>query len=130
MKREFFSPHERIKGDKPSQKNKDTKVMNKALPIHNKAYMSWLHEVLKPSCFSCGREYYNEGLDKMELHHPTFCTVKNDEKVIALCGVKCHSVGVELSAHSTPKKFRETYTEKQVLTSAVSMYIKYLERSL
>ena len=127
MKRELFPEHKRIKGDKPSQKNKDTKVMNKLLPVHNKVYMAWVHEVLKPSCFSCGREYYNEGLDKMELHHPTFCRVKSDEQVIALCGVKCHRLGTELSAHSTPKKFRETYSEREILKCGVEMYIKFME---
>ena len=56
-------------------------------------------------CFCCG-EY-----GSIELHHIKECSSdkKIHSEVLPLCGDKCHRLGTELSAHGTPRKFREVF---------------------
>lgn len=124
-----FPNHKRIK-PKPSMKNKDTKVMKKSVAVSDPDFILWLHEVKKPKCFCCGREYYFEGIqDHSEVHHIKEASTdhKNDREVLMLCGVSCHRLGTELSAHGTPKKFREKFPIKEQKIYSLTLYLEYLD---
>ncbi len=56
-------------------------------------------------CFVCGKH------GSIELHHIKEASgdTKNHRRVLPLCGDTCHRLGLELSAHGTPKKFREIF---------------------
>ena len=84
-------------------------------------FLRWLHEVKQPPCFICG------GYNKIELHHiKRYSSDKRDDRhVIPLCGESCHRNGTELSAHSTPKKFRDKYPMSEQLKYAKELYEEY-----
>lgn len=122
-----ISHHKRIK-----EKKKDT-FGNKSKPIKkvsnkNKAtfedleYLSWLHKQ-DLTCFACGRK------NGIEIHHikEASSDKKNHKEVIPLCGVNCHRLGNELSAHGTPKKFREIFPIKIQKEYAKGLYSQYKE---
>ena len=74
-------------------------------------------------CFKCGKR------DGVELHHIKEYSMqkKNHKEVIPLCGVECHRLGVELSAHGTAKKFREVFALEVQLKFARELYRNYKE---
>jgi len=84
-------------------------------------YLTWLHEDKKPVCFSCGE------CNGIELHHikEASSDKKDDRLVIPLCGVKCHRLGTELSAHGTPSKFRNIYPIPLQKEYAKDLYQEY-----
>ncbi len=47
--------------------------------------------------------------------------------VIPLCGVEHHRLGTELSAHGTPKKFREVFPVQSQRNYATILYNEYKE---
>lgn len=96
-------------------------------------FLQWVHNVARPSCFCCGREYYYiSEADKMELHHIKAASSdnKDDRKVIPLCGVECHRVGTTLSAHGTPKLFREKFSMEKQESYARKLFEQYKEEEL
>jgi len=105
---------------KKSQKNKD-RVKPKGLS--DKPFMTWLHDVKQPVCFSCGRQ------NGIELHHikEASTDAKNDREVLPLCGIECHRLGKMLSAHGTPSQFREVYPVKKQRAYALKLYLEYKE---
>lgn len=93
-------------------------------------YMQWIHNIAKPPCFCCGRAYYyTSEADKSEIHHIKEASSdnKDDRKVIVLCGVKCHRLGTELSAHGTPKKFRETFSIEVQRSYGDALFLRFKE---
>ncbi len=98
-------------------------VRLKEKPLKDKAYLKWLHEVKRPHCFVCGKR------NGIELHHVKdgSSDVKNDHMVIPLCGVEHHRLGTELSAHGTPKKFREVFPVQSQRNYAKILYNEYKE---
>jgi len=106
----------------------DKKVTHKKLRQKAKKepnFLKWLHNQNNIVCFACG------GQDKLECHHikSTSTDEKDDKNIIMLCGEKCHRNGLKLSAHSTPKKFRETYSIETQLEYAGKLYDKYLRET-
>ena len=93
-------------------------------PLKDQKYLSWLHEVKQPECYCCGKT------NGIELHHVKegSSDVKNDHFVIPLCGVECHRLGTVLSAHGTPKLFRETFPTHDQKEYAFNLYQEYLLR--
>jgi len=91
-------------------------------PLKDKAYLTWLHEVKQPESSCCGK------INGIELHHVKNCSSdpKNDHFVIPLCGVECHRLGTTLSAHGTPKLFRETFSVYDQKEYAFNLYQEYL----
>ena len=107
------------------KKYKHERIKKKSKPFKDKEYLAWLHnQELK--CFACGG--YATMDDGIELHHvkETSSDKRNDNEVIPLHGIKCHRLGVELSAHLTPKKFRETFPVGAQLKYAKELYNRYL----
>jgi len=122
-----ISHHKRIK-DKPSMKNekKEKRILfdhkrirekpsmkNKPNPLKDPEYLSYVHDVIKPRCFVCGRPYMSEeenGINYTALHHIKLASsdVKDDHKVLPLCNNTCHLFG-KLSPHGTPVLWRETF---------------------
>ena len=115
-KKESIFDHDRIK-PKPSMKND-----NFATP-EERDYLQWL-QLLDVPCFCCGE--YGNGT---EWHHTKEYSSdkKNHTSLIPLCGDKCHRNGTELSAHGTPKKFREAFPIELQREAASKFYNKYLK---
>lgn len=105
-----------------SKKKQTSHNRIKQKPMACKHFMAWVHNVCRPKCFACG------GNDSMELHHikKSSSDLKDDSKVLPLCGNKCHRLGTELSAHGTPKKFREVFPIAVQLAYAEKLYEQYL----
>jgi len=103
-----------------SKKVKHNKLRPK--PKKEPKYLSWCHGQ-GLCCFACG------GFDRIELHHVKECSSdhKDDSKVIPLCGENCHRNGTELSAHGTPKKFRQIFPIEVQLKFAEILYHRYKE---
>jgi len=110
--------HNRLK-PKPSSKNKKT------ITTEDKDYLEWLQNSVFP-CMVCGNIDHN---DPIEWHHikNNSTDKKNHKRLVPLCGKKCHRLGTELSAHSTPKLFRETYPIELQEKYADGIYRRYLE---
>jgi len=111
--------HSRLR-PKPSQKNK------KKITNEDKDYLEWLQNQ-DFVCFACGKQ------NGIEWHHVKECSTdkKNHQRLIPLCGEECHRNGQELSAHGTPKKFREVYPVKAQNAFAdriYSFYLKHLDQ--
>ena len=96
----------------------------KPKPQKNKDYLSWLHNQEDIVCFSCGKQ------NGLEAHHvKEFSSdVKDDTKVLMLCGNECHRLGMKLSPHGTPKAWREIYPMNMQLDYANELYRRYNER--
>lgn len=77
-------------------------------------------------CFVCGQR------NGIEWHHvKEFSTdKKNHFRLIPLCGVEHHRLGTVLSAHGTPKKWRETFSMELQNSFADKIYEKYKEIKL
>lgn len=107
--------HNRLR-PKPSSKNK-SRISNE-----DKKYLEWLqHQVYE--CFVCGE------FNGIEWHHvkENSSDRKNHKRLIPLCGEKCHRNGSELSAHGTPKKFREKFSMRVQNGYADEIYKDYLD---
>jgi len=50
---------------------------------------------------------------------------KNHKRLIPLCGVEHHRLGQTLSAHGTPKKWRETFSMEMQNEFADKIYKEY-----
>lgn len=94
----------------------------KEISPEDKAYLKWLKEFAVYPCFVCG------GFNGIEWHHvKEFSSdVKNHKRLIPLCGVEHHRLGQTLSAHGTPKKWRETYSMDVQTEAAWQIYQDYL----
>ncbi len=106
--------HKRLKS-KPSKKNK------KKITDEDKEFLKWAKLQDLP-CFACG-EY-----GSIELHHvrENSCSSRSHAEIIPLCGEKCHRLGVELSAHGTPRKFRQVFPASVQKEAAKLLYNRYL----
>ena len=93
--------HNRLR-PKPSSKNTARSI--KPDTFKSPEYLHWLHNDRQPSCALCCRSYFSG----MEIHHIRDKSVlgRDDSKVIMLCGVDCHRLGV-FSAHGNTKEFNE-----------------------
>lgn len=101
---------------KPSSKNK------KKITDEDKQFLRWAKNQ-DFACFVCG-EY-----GSIELHHVKeySCDKKNHKEILPLCGEKCHRLGMELSAHGTPVKFRNSFPIKLQIIFAKGIYDSYLK---
>jgi len=108
-------------------KNKNRKGSKKvsSLSMNDKKYLSWL-QTTSYACFACG------GDNGIEWHHVKRDSTdkKNHTRLIPLCGVECHRLGTVLSAHGTPKKFRETFSMEFQNEYADRIYSEYKETML
>lgn len=106
---------ERIK-PKPSMKN--IKVIDHV----GLEYLGKLKRLDLP-CFCCG------AFGSIELHHvkEVSSDEKNHKRVLPLCGEKCHRTGAELSAHGTPKKFREAFPMEVQIEYADKLFKTVME---
>ncbi len=87
------------------------KSKNNVVSNEDKEYMQWLHKEEQGynyHCFVCGN---NNSSDTTEWHHIKEGSndKKDNKRQIPLCGNEHHRLGTVLSAHGTPRKFRETY---------------------
>ena len=105
--------HNRLR-PKPNMKNK------KNITKEDKEYLSYL-QTLENNCFACGQR------NKIEWHHVKQYSTdkKNHNRLIPLCGEECHRNGQTLSAHGTPKKFRESFPIEKQESYADRIYTKY-----
>lgn len=88
----------------------------------DREYLEWLQSSAYP-CLVCG------GFNGIEWHHVKEFSFnkKNHERLIPLCGVEHHRLGQILSAHGTPKKWRETYSIQMQNEAADKIYQDYLD---
>jgi len=117
VKKPFKSTQRNRKGNKVNTPRLRVDVSQR---IVDKEYLSYLHtQNLK--CFCCS------GNDKIELHHikESSSDAKNDRSVIPLCGDKCHRLGLELSAHGTPRKFKAAFPIEEQKLFALKLYLEY-----
>ena len=108
------------------KKYKHGRVKEKSVAFKDKDYLTWCHQQdLK--CFACGEKAHID--DGIELHHirDRSITHRDDDKIIPLHGIKCHRLGTELSAHLTPKKFRNIFPVGSQLMYAKKLYERYCE---
>ncbi len=94
----------------------------KEISPDDRVYLKWLKEFAVYPCFVCG------GFNGIEWHHvkEVSSDVKNHKRLIPLCGVEHHRLGSVLSAHGTPKKWRETYLMEEQEEAADKIYADYL----
>lgn len=95
----------------------------------DREYMDWLHKEEQGynyHCFVCGN---NNSSDTTEWHHVKERSgdIKDHKRQIPLCGNEHHRLGTVLSAHGTPKKFRETYPMEVQYKYAEKIYSDYLQ---
>jgi len=103
------------KKPKASMKNKP-KITNE-----DKEYLQWLQELYYPRCYVC----YTQA--NIEFHHVKKHSSdrKNHKLLIPLC-LEHHRNSKELSAHRTPKKFRELYPIEEQKEKANKIYKEYI----
>ena len=90
----------------------------------DKEYLEWLqHQDYK--CFVCGKQ------NGIEFHHIKEYSTdkKNHQRLIPLCFMH-HRLSNDISAHGTPKKWRETYTMEQQNEVADKIYQDYKTKAL
>jgi len=99
-------------------------VKKRVLKI-DRDYLSWLQNS-SYACMVCG------GFVGIEWHHvKRDSTDKKDHtRLIPLCGVECHRLGTELSAHGTPRKFRAVYPIEIQRKYAAEIYGDYKKEEL
>ena len=92
----------------------------KPQPVKDKKYLAWLHEE-HLSCFVCDTRM------GVQIHHVKEHSIdmRTDDKTIPLCYE--HHLGNEISAHGTPKLFRELYPMDIQLAKANELYTRYKE---
>lgn len=107
-----------VKRLKPKYSSKNVKVVD----VEGLKYLHILKGMDLP-CFACG------AYGSIELHHIKECSSdkKVHTEVLPLCGDKCHRLGTELSAHGTPKKFREVFPIELQREFAKELYKKVME---
>lgn len=93
----------------------------KPQPVKDSNYLAWLHNQ-QLSCFACDSRM------GIQIHHVKrdSTDMRTDDKTIPLC-YECH-LGSKLSAHGTPKQFRELYPMDIQLEAAKLLYTRYKER--
>ncbi len=99
-------------------KKKVTHKKLKPQAVKDADYMAWLHnEHLE--CFVC---HSRQGI---QIHHVKehSTDMRTDDKAIPLCYE--HHLGVDMSAHGTPGRFKELYPMKVQLEKAKSLYDRY-----
>ncbi|MCF6330981.1 MAG: hypothetical protein L3I99_05480 [Sulfurimonas sp.] len=106
--------HKRLR-PKICQKNK------KSITQGDKDYLAWLQTQDYP-CFVCKK--YN----KIEWHHVKEYSSdkKNHKRLMPLCGEECHRNGLTLSAHGTPKRFKEIFPMSVQNDYADTIYNLYI----
>ena len=104
--------HGRIK-PKYSSKNKSS------ITAHEKEYLEYLQHI-DEECLVCG-------CNGIEWHHVKRDSTdkKNHTRLIPLCPMH-HRLSNELSAHGTPKKFREIYSMEIQNEVAETYYNEYI----
>ena len=87
-----------------------------------KDYLDWLQNQ-SYGCFVCGQQ------NGIEWHHVKKFSSdkKNHFRLIPLCFMH-HRISNELSAHGTPKLWRETYTYEEQLQFAATIHLNYLNK--
>ena len=105
------------------------KSKNNIVSKEDREYMDWLHKEEQGynyPCFVCGK---NNSSDKTEWHHVKEGSgdKKDHKRQIPLCGNEHHRLGTVLSAHGTPKKFRETYPMEVQYKYADKIYSDFLQ---
>lgn len=117
-----ISHHKRLKPKKESTFGSKKTIMKVKAKVTKKDldYLDWLH-TQSFECIVCG-----SGL--VEWHHVKrdSTDVKDHKRLIPLCQ-KHHVLSDELSAHGTPKKFRETYPMGYQHKIADKIYSGYLK---
>lgn len=112
-------------GKTPQKRIKAKSKKNIVEPIEQE-FLNWLHQCeQRYPCFVCGKI---NSSDPIEWHHVKGHSYdkKNHKRLIPLCGVEHHRLGAELSAHSTPSNFRETFPLKLQMIHAKSIYDDFL----
>lgn len=113
-KKQQTAKHSRLR-PKPSSKNK------KRITDEDKQYLEWLqHQSL--TCIVCGS-------GNVEMHHVkrNSSDSKNNRRLIPLCTMH-HRLSNELSAHGTPRKFKEVYPMEAQYEIADRIYQEYCNR--
>jgi len=107
-----------------NKKIKHNRIKPKAKKLPK--YLKWLHNQNDIVCFVCGKQ------NKLEAHHvkQTSSDERDDSKILMLCGEECHRNGRILSAHGTPKKFRETFSMQQQFKYAENLHNRYLNEGV
>ncbi|MDD3443166.1 MAG: HNH endonuclease signature motif containing protein [Sulfurimonas denitrificans] len=99
----------------------------KKITSEDKEYLEWLQNQ-SYKCFVCGKINPN---DPIEWHHIKLHSTdkKNHKRLIPLCGSH-HRLSNDISAHSTPKKFRKLYPIEMQNEFADKIYRKYIKTML
>lgn len=99
----------------------------KKITTEDKKYLEWLQSQ-SYKCFVCGKTNPN---DPIEWHHVKLHSTdkKNHKRLIPLCWMH-HRLSSELSAHGTPKKFRELYPIVIQNNKADEIYAEYTKNTL
>ena len=105
------------------------KSKNNIVSKDDRGYLDWLHEEEQGysyPCFVCGN---NSSSDTIEWHHIKEGSgdKKDHKRQIPLCGNEHHRLGTVLSAHGTPRKFRETYPMEMQYKYADKIYSDFLQ---
>ena len=105
------------------------KSKNNIVSKDDREYLDWLHEEEQGysyPCFVCGK---NSSSDTTEWHHIKEGSgdKKDHKRQIPLCGNEHHRLGTVLSAHGTPRKFRETYPMEMQYKYADKIYSDFLQ---
>ena len=123
VKKPFKGLDKNRKGNKKATrlKPKYSAKNKKLFTAEDGLYLEWLQST-SYHCLVCG------GSNGIEWHHVKRDSAdkKNHSRLIPLCGVEHHRLGTKLSAHGTPKKFREAYPVEVQLEVAKSIYEDYL----
>ena len=100
------------------------KKKSQNLSKDEKDYLDWLQNQ-SYVCFVCGQQ------NGIEWHHVKKFSSdkKNHFRLIPLCFMH-HRISNELSAHGTPRKFREAFTYEEQLFYAAKIHLEYLKNKL
>ena len=100
-------------------KNKNRKG-DKKVTDEDKKYLSYL-QTTDYSCMVCGQS------NGIEWHHVKRDSTdkKDNTRLVPLCGIEHHRLGSTLSAHGTPKKFREKFSMKFQFRYAKEIYDEF-----
>lgn len=107
-------------GKKPFKGKSKNRKGRKKVTDEDKKYLSYLQTTDYP-CMVCGKHY------GIEWHHVKRDSTdkKDNTRLIPLCGVEHHRLGLTLSAHGTPKKFRDTFSIKFQLQYAKEIHDEF-----
>lgn len=118
-----ISHHKRLNPKKPfsgKAKNRKGNKKDTAICDIDKRYLKWL-QTTTYACLVCGKH------NAIEWHHVKRDSTdkKNHKRLIPLCGIEHHRLGIKLSAHGTPKKFRDTFSIEFQNTYADEIYQEF-----